>query len=236
MKPQLFSVPFIINSSTTLVQKAIKILTLGFFISMITGFVIYRSGYFDSTKTSYALQTSPNGGELNSTQIDQDSTKSPEIEQNTNAPVMPSSKSLAPVFDLDGESVIQDMKKEILPSSKSLLHPIEIKPDEWKLDDIHLYSSKSMTYPIEVGQTANQIEDKKREAFRKQPELEPSDSSSVNTDDSDESSDATIKKTKRKSAPETKSTPINWRGIWIGVLGILFVAIGSIVYFKRRSK
>jgi LPXTG-motif cell wall-anchored protein len=29
---------------------------------------------------------------------------------------------------------------------------------------------------------------------------------------------------------------INWRTIWIGVLGIVFVAIGSIVYFKRRSK
>ena len=219
-----------------MVQKAIKILTLGFFISMITGFVLYRSGYFDSTKTAYSLQTSPNGGELNSVQIDQNSTKSPEINQNTNAPVMPSSKSLAPVLELDRESIQQDVKMKILPSSKSMLHPIEIEPEEWKVDDIHLYSSKSMTYPIEFGQTANQIEDKKREAFRKQPELEPKDSTSTNTDVADDRSEATIKKTKRKSSSTPKSTPINWRGIWIGVLGILFVAIGSIVYFKRRSK
>lgn len=201
---------------------------------MITGFVMYRSGYFDSEKSTHFLHTSPNGGELNLAQIDQDSIKSPEIHQNNAAPIMPSSKSSVPIIDM--ESIKQDMKKEILPSSKSMLHPIEIKPtEEWKIGDAHLYSSKSMTFPIEVGPTANQVADKEREAFRKQPELESKDSdSSVKTPEKPSTKGEEV--TTKKEESKDESAPINWRGIWIGVLGILFVAIGSIVYFKRRSK
>lgn len=197
---------------------------------MITGFVMYRSGYFDSTETPYSLQKSPNGGELNANlaQVDQDTNKIPQINQNNAAPIMPSSKSMAPVFDL--ESLKEDMKKEILPSSKSMLHPIEISPETKRK---MMSSSKSIIISDpSVSSKSN------REAIKIQPEIEPKDSSIADIYESDEgeSTGQNIKEKKGKTVEDTKSTPINWRGIWIGVLGILFVAIGSIVYFKRRSK
>ncbi|MDG1332067.1 MAG: hypothetical protein P8P74_07045 [Crocinitomicaceae bacterium] len=213
-----------------MIQNVIKILTLGFFISMITGFVMYRSGYFDSTETSYSLQKSPNGGELNANlaQVDQDTNKIPQINQNNAAPIMPSSKSAVPILDL--EEAIQDDKKRILPSSKSMLHPIEISPETQRK---MMSSSKSIIISDpSVSSKSN------REAIKIQPELEPKDSSIADIDESEESESTgeNIKEKKGKVEPDNKSTPINWRGIWIGVLGILFVAIGSIVYFKRRSK
>jgi len=196
-----------------LIQNALKILTLGFFFSMISGFVLYRSGYFEDESQSY-LQTSPNGGELLA-QVDQDTMKSPEINNANAAPIMPSSKSAVPV--IDWEKIELDEKKKMM-----------------------LYSSKSLTFPVDVKpeMTANQIEDKKREAFRQQPELEPkSDSSELITSEKRDSiQDVGSLKSKKKTVEETESAPINWRAIWIGVLGILFVAIGTIVYFKRRSK
>lgn len=229
---------------------------------MITGFVMYRSGYFDSTQKSNALHVSPNGGELNLAQTDQDTTKTPQINQNNQAPIMPSSKSLAPVFDASDYKM--NDSRRIMPSSKSgirLIDPLD-KPTVLKLEKVELNnpytspqkkslpeqqeanqapehdilpSSKSMTFPIKIdpAQTPNQIEDKKREAFRKQPELEAKEDEMK---DSSSNEGESLDKGTSTESSEEESTPINWRGIWIGVLGIVFVAVGSIVYFKRRSR
>ena len=184
---------------------------------MITGFVLFRSGYFNSSQTSEALHVSPNGGELHLAQVEQEQNKSQsdEVKQKEDKePIMPSSKSISPVFDLD-EIDEEDLKTLVLPSSKSMIYPIEIKP----------------------GATANEIENEKREAFKKQPELEKDTAEEVTQEPTSEKETESVDKgSEETSSSETESTHINWRGIWIGVLGILFVALGSIVYFKRRAK
>lgn len=225
---------------------------------MISGFVLYRSGYFDSTPASDALQVSPNGGEIHLAQVDQDSTKAPQINQNNAAPIMPSSKLIVPV--LDGEKYLKRETKTIMPSTKSgirLIEPFKESPDvnlekvELKnpyiskskspsfdqdkvKEEVEMHilpSSKSMTFPIEVKpegtsyglDTAKQL---------KQEEKEDDEIA----DDAPSKQGETVEEGSKNASSADESTPINWRGIWIGVLGILFVAAGSIVYFKRRSK
>jgi hypothetical protein len=224
-----------------LVQNIIKVLTLGFFISMITGFVLYRSGYFDATTASDSLQVSPNGGELYIAQVDQDSTKSPQqtINGYSRKKIMPSTKSAVPIFDM--ESVKQDMKKQLLPSSKSIAPIFDLEElNQQESSQEILPSSKSMTYPIDIKPeaTANEIENEKREDFKKQPELveDLDDVEALGELPPSEEAEMLDEVAETIESSEPESTHINWRGIWIGVLGILFVALGSIVYFKRRSK
>ena len=90
-----------------MIQNAIKILTLGFFISMITGFVMYRTGAFDSTTASNAFHTSPNGGELNNANQAPNSNGATEINQQNTNEIMPSSKSmlLPNEFNIDVEEI-----------------------------------------------------------------------------------------------------------------------------------
>ena len=188
------------------------------------------------------MQSSPNGGELLNTNVNQDTNRSPEINQRIQQPILPSSKYIAPVFDL--EKYEQKKKQEIMPSSKSGLHPIRINPDveEVTLENPYAHSSKSLIITDFKPLFKNLLSENNREAIKKQPELIP-----------DDKKDSLVRETKTTSKEKnhymneikgakvvaregTSSKSISWISIGLGVLGILFVGIGSIVYFKRRSK
>ena len=176
---------------------------------MITGFVMYRSGYFESSTANNSLQTSPNGGELLLASAEQDTNRSPQINQTNQPPIMPSSKSFVPIMD------IEEIRPEIMPSSKSMTHPIKIEP------------------------TQNQVSEKARQVYKVQPELNPNDSSAITIDSSAEpvaeSHQDSIEAGDEPELEGEKPNGISWGLISLGVLGILFVGIGSIVYFKRKS-
>lgn len=299
----------------SLIQKIIKVFTLGFFVTTLTTFVVYRMGYFDASSPSSALQTSPNGGELNnanqapdSKQI-VDSIQSPEIKQQTEPQIMPSSKSAVPLFDLDEYK--RNNPSSIMPSTKVMLHPIEIKTSKGPVpmvlpkselenpfvnstnkevpafdlekleqkkenelrmsssksmvlsdpklvnfllseeerplikpkprielteEQIRMYSSKSATTLFTIESLEKVIPEKyRREFFKIDNENEPK-KPELTTSVSDEIEEIEIDGAKRVADSKTNITTINWRLIGIGVLGILFVGIGSIVYFKRKSK
>ncbi len=212
---------------------------------MISGFVLYRSGYFDSTETetTSSLHVSPNGGELlNTTVVD---TNQQKISEAISEPIMPSSKSSVPIFDM--EKYEEQRKNErMFPSSKSATHLIDGKPfflDEIKLDNPFLYSSKSMIFPVEIKYNPEVSSLQNRQAIQVQPELIEEESKK---EDSTKAYKQKVNQEKaskgdkiKKGAPpaeKEKHKGIAWSTIGMGLLGIVFVSIGSIVYFKRRSK
>ncbi len=215
-------------------------------MSMISGFVFYRMGYFDSSKTVSALQVSPNGGELLNVNSDPDSTLL-KTEAVGETPIMSSTKSTAPIFDL--EKYEQKKKQNILPSSKSAIQLIDGEEliKQVKLENPYLYSSKSMTHPIRFEFDNKVSTEQNRQAIKVQPELLPAKekeekelskarkarTKSVNSENLPEEeqideADPSIDKQQHKG--------IAWSTIGLGLLGIVFVSIGSIVYFKRRSR
>lgn len=271
-----------------MIQKIIKVLTLGFFVSTLTGFVLYRMGYFDASSPSSALQTSPNGGELNSTYQAPDSTQildsnqTPVIKQQYEHAIMPSSKSTAPVFDLKKYQE-KKAKEQRMSSSKSMTFPIDLKLEvedvkehyvqpsksaqtidqkkieEKKARELRMYSSKSLIIEDFQPYIENWFSMDSPEAIKVQPELvpksfKPKAQSDVNIE-KQEAQDNFLPSSKSTILPidpelianQIKSNPnpkvevkeprsIAWGMIGLGVLGILFVGIGSIVYFKKKSK
>lgn len=203
-----------IINTTLLIQNTIKLLTLGFFISMITGFVMYRMGYFSSEKTE-VFHPNPNGGELLVASIDQDTNQTPAIKQSKHNPIMSSSKSIVPV--IDQQELKQRSQIEILPSSKSMIHPIEIKVDKDAITEIN---KKKEVKPSPIPEDSDSLKQE-----RKKTSTSKAVSNEIKPANSNVSND-TIE----------KPTNISWGTIGLGVLGILFVGVGSIVYFKRRSK
>ena len=253
-----------------MIQTIIKVLTLGFFVSTLTGFVIYRMGYFDAASASSSLQTSPNGGELNNAnQSNQapDSTKIPEINQQNQPAIMPSSKS-GRAFDL--EKYEEKKAKELrMSSSKSMAHPIEIKTiqgliepkvelenpyiaspkpeptldfekyQQQKEEQVRMSSSKSLIMPINLKLSKELIERFKLDDKKVQPEITTLDTTQKKELNVDDIADPTFVSNQIESVKETKTekpSGTHWGMIGLGVLGILFVGIGSIVYFKRKSK
>ncbi len=209
-----------------MIQTAVKVLTLGFFISMISGFVLYRSGYFEAEHAHYALQKSPNGGELNNVIIEQDSTKTETIRQMNNMPIMPSSKSMSPMLNIE----------DLVPSSKSMLHPIDIDWDSvFLVDNPYASSSKST---ILNHDWIKLLDIKALSKSIVQPKTLKVDISSVEKDTEMNTAvkATTIEKKEKPRIQKEKPDGISWGMIGLGVLGILFVGIGSILYFKRRSK
>lgn len=192
-----------------MIQNAIKILTLGFFISMITGFVMYRTGAFDSTTASSALHTSPNGGELNNANRAPNSTEAPEInQQNTN---------------------------KIMPSSKSMVLSNEFKIDVKEINKEYASSSKSMLHPIQIESTPNQITEKDQKQVAKiQPKSSPTDTNTKQDITSDPTSDRSIESGEREEIRKTSG--VYWGLVGLGVLGIIFFAIGLFVYFKHKAR
>lgn len=209
---------------------------------MISGFVLYRSGYFDSNTTTSSLHVSPNGGELlNTTVVD---TNQQKISEALSEPFMPSSKSTVPIVDMEKYEE-QSKRERLFSSSKSAIHLIDGKPfflDEIKLDNPYLYSSKSMTFPVEFKYNPEVSSLQNRQAIQVQPELiekKPKKEDSTKAykqkvDPSNVSKSDTIKK--GDPVEKEKHKGIAWSTIGMGLLGIVFVSIGSIVYFKRRSK
>ena len=181
---------------------------------MITGFVMYRTGYFSSEKTK-VFHSSPNGGELLVATVDQDTNQTPAIEQPKHDPIMSSSKSIVPV--IDQQELKQRSQIEILPSSKSMIHPIEIKIDKDAITEINKQKEVKST-PIPEDSDSLKEERKKTSTSKVvSNEIKPANS-------------------KVSNEGTEKPTNISWGTIGLGVLGILFVGVGSIVYFKRRSK
>jgi hypothetical protein len=224
-----------------LIQTAIKVVTLGFFISIISGFVLYRSGFFDAQDPRYALQKSHNGGELNTLNGEQDSTQTQQIEQLNELQIMPSSKSIAPAFDL--KKYEQQKKLERLPSTKVLLHPIRINPKEpeIKLENPYMYSSKSA-----IIRDFEKVFEKHSISYEVQTKTAQQSPSIPKGSDSlkklqNKHEKQTLNSNQVNAAPPSKKsekapTGISWGLIGLGVLGIFFVGIGSIVYFKKRPR
>lgn len=210
---------------------------------MISGFVFYRMGYFESSETASALHVSPNGGELLNSNAQQDTTQET-IQQTSETPILPSSKSIAPVFDL--EKYEQEHQRDILPSSKSAVRLIDgkdvFKPTE--LENPYLYSSKSMTHPIKFEFDNIVSTEQNRQAIKAQPELIQEDyeenvskaQKKATKHDSISADEQAVEAEPLSEEVEENHKGIAWRTIGIGLLGIVFVSIGSIVYFKRRSK
>ncbi len=112
-------------------RTLIRSITLGFFIVLIIGFVGYQSGLL-----SKPLQTSPNGGSLNSSNAGSTS-------DDTLPVMMPSSKVLIIKDEIkisEEMTPISEEKKEMMYGSKSAImfepkdfnDSIEITPDEWE--------------------------------------------------------------------------------------------------------
>lgn len=217
-----------------MIQNAIKVLTLGFFISMITGFVMYRTGAFDSTTASSALHTSPNGGELNNANQAPSSTGNLEINQQNTNEIMPSSKSLAPAIDL--KKYEQEKKKELrMSSSKSMMLPNDFKIDVEDIKKEYVSSSKSMLHPIKVEPTANKMSEKDQQQIAKlQPKFSPTTSDTKQDITSDPTKDHSIKSGEREEIRKTSG--VYWGLVGLGVLGIVFVGIGIFVYFRYKLR
>ena len=204
---------------------------------MISGFVLYRSGYFEAEHAHYALQKSPNGGELNNVSIEQDSTKTDTIRQMNNMPIMPSSKSITPAFNLKKYEQKQ-LRQEIMPSSKSMSHPIRMYPDlDVELENPYVSSSKSVIvhdFQREIENLFTSSEKQSKESAKK---VEP-DASKIQPEKLEKATvpALNIEQQENQSVNEEKPDGVSWGMIGLGVLGILFVGIGSILYFKRRSK
>lgn len=229
-----------------MIQNIIKVLTLGFFVSMLTGFVIYRMGYFDSSTPSSALQTSPNGGELNSANQVPDSIQTPQINQQNKPEIMPSSKSITPAIDLkeyqekkakeqrmssskstiltDFNLEVEDVKEHYVRPQKSM-RTIDLKKiEKQKGEELRMASSKSLI-----------ITDFNLEAKDVIDPLVHSSKTLVHPIGLKTSSNA-VSAREEPTGEVEKPAIIYWGMIGLGVLGILFVGIGSIVYFKKKSK
>lgn len=246
-----------------MIQHVLKVLTLGFFFSTITGFVMYRMGYFEAESNAHSLQTSHNGGELLNANIEQDTNRTPQINQSIETPILPSSKSVVPVFDL--EKYEEKKRQEILPSSKSGLHPIQFtlevedvkeqytqpvksalkvdlkKFEEQQAEQFRLSSSKSVIITDFQPYLKKLFSVNGPEGIKIQPQLIPTDSSKIEKDTLQIDLPTKAKRVTNQidfDEPKIKVDKprgVAWGMIGLGVLGILFVGIGSIVYFKRKS-
>ena len=230
-------------------KNLLKVLTLGFFISMITGFVVYRMGYFDPESSANALQTSPNGSELinengNANASQTQDTTNPAANQAPTQPIMPLSKSMSPAFDLKKYEAEQK-KQQMMSSSKSIVIAPDFRFEDSasELKNPYMHSSKSLIHPINIGLMIQSFQfEANRQAIKVQPKLVKKDSTEneaaraikivfpVKKPNIVKGEDAA----KQKSADKPKG--ISWGMIGLGVLGILFVGAGSIAYFKKRSK
>lgn len=220
------------------------------------------------------MQTSYNGGELLNANVEQDTNHSPQINPNNAQPIMPSSKSISPTFDLE------KYQKARMSSSKSMTHPIEFKLEVEDVKDHYTQPAKSARtinlkkYEEQLGEEKLRLSSSKSliitdfqpfvnkwfsvngpEGIKVQPELIPKDSSksTVQSDLNPENNKFRTyydsKKPQEKNDQElielkgavrfaetsTRFVHISWSAIGLGVLGILFVVIGSIIYFKRKS-